>query len=341
LGAEITGVQVTSLSDEEFKAIKKALIRRGVVVIRDQESSPQEQVTFIKRFPHSKTCDKLKFCGPLALDGFDAEEWRDLKMKEVPEIQLRGYDDLVNYYGVTAKLNTGKGAKEFHSDSCHEYDTPPIITQLYCVATPGGYDHTLFIDGRLAYDRLTDAMKDKVETLFVQYKRQPSPLHESGLKADFAADLSTLGDIYGGAVANMQSGDEVKCNMQSGTAVSEVHPLVWTHPVAGTKSIISAAMWMHRIVDWNGNPWTIQESHDFIYELLKPVADQQYAHAWKPKDLVLFDNRSLMHSASSVPLKQGRRLLHQVILCGNEIPVGPAGSGVGNPVVNPNVTATR
>jgi alpha-ketoglutarate-dependent taurine dioxygenase/fatty acid desaturase len=337
LGAQITGVQVTQLNDEEFKAIKKALVRRGIVVIKDQDASPQEQVAFIKRFPHSKTCDKLKFCGPLALDGFDAQEWRDLKMKEVPEIQLRGYDELVDYYGVTAKLNTGKGAKEFHSDSCHEYDTPPIITQLYCVVSPGGYDQTLFIDGRAAYDRLSDAMKEKVESLFVQYKRQPSPLHESGLKADFDADLSTLGDIYGGAVSNVQGGDDVATE----AAVSEVHPLVWTHPVAGTKAIISAAMWMHRIVDLNGKLWTIQESHEFIYELLKPVADHQYAHNWSSKDLVLFDNRSLMHSASSVPMKQGRRLLHQVILCGNEIPVGPAGSGVGNPVVNPNVTATR
>eukprot|EP00930_Biecheleria_cincta_P048947 TRINITY_DN3419_c0_g1_i1.p1 TRINITY_DN3419_c0_g1~~TRINITY_DN3419_c0_g1_i1.p1 ORF type:complete len:795 (-),score=113.39 TRINITY_DN3419_c0_g1_i1:68-2452(-) len=333
LGAEITGVQVNDLSTQEFKSIKKVLMERGVIVIKDQNASPAEQVEFSKRFPHSKTCDKIKFCGPLALEGFDAQEWRDLKMKDVPEIQLRGYDKLVNYYGVTASLNTGKGAKEFHSDSCHEYDTPPIITQLFCVESPGGYDQTLFIDCRLAYDLLSDEEKEFAETLFVQYKRQPSPLHDSGLKADFAADLSSLGDIYGAAVANNVQEAEI--------AVSEVHPLVWTHPVTGRKAIISAAMWMHRIVDLNGKAWTPTDSHEYIYKLLKPVADVQYEHNWSSKDLVLFDNRSLMHSASAVAAKQGRRLLHQVLLCGNEVPMGPAGCGVGNPMVNPNVTAVR
>lgn len=335
LGAEVTGVQVANLSQEEFKAISKALVERGVIVIKDQEATPQEQVNFSKRFPHSKICDKMKFCGPLALDGFDAEEWRNLKMKEVPEIQLRGFDDLKDYYGVTASLNTGKGAKEFHSDSVHEYDTPPVITQLFCVATPGYDDSTLFIDCRLAYDLLSEGAKDRAETLFVQYKRVPSPLDESGLKADFGADLKTLGDIYGAAVANAQGGD------QGDDIVSEVHPLVWTHPISGRKAVISAAMWMYRIVESDGTPWTVEESHDYIYKMLKPVADRQYAHKWCPKDLVLFDNRSLMHSASSAPMKQGRRLLHQVLLCGNAVPTGPAGQGVGNPIVNPRVTSIR
>jgi len=307
-----------------------------VVVIKDQEATPQEQVEFSKRFPHSKTCDKMKFCGPLALEGFDAEEWRKYKMKDVPEIQLRGFGDLSNYYGVTGSLNTGKGAKEFHSDSIHEYDTPPIITQLSCVASPGGYDQTLFIDGRLAYDLLSDDEKDHVETLFVQYKRQPSPLHSSGLKADFGADRATLGEMYGNAVANIQSGDG-----QQSVKVSEVHPLVWTHPVTGRKAIISAAMWMHRIVESDGKAWTPQESHDFVYRLLEPVAEVQYEHNWSSKDLVLFDNRCLMHSASAVPQAQSYRLLHQVLLCGTEVPTGPAGAGVGNPVVNPNVKSTR
>lgn len=232
-------------------------------------------------------------------------------------------------------MKQSRPAKEFHSDSCHEYDTPPIITQLFCVASPGGYDQTLFIDGRLAYDRLSDAEKDYVETLFVQYKRQPSPLHESGLKADFSANLDTLGDLYGAAVANAQSGEEQE------TQVSEVHPLVWTNPATGRKAIISAAMWMHRIVESDGTLWTPEASHDFVYGLLRPVYEQRYEHCWAPHDLVLFDNRTLMHSASSVPLQQGYRLLHQILLCGTEVPTGPAGCGVGNPVVNPNVQAVR
>jgi len=328
-GAVVSGVQVSALNDAELRVVKRAWNEHGILVFRDQELEPKDQVAFNLHFPHSKTCDNMRFCGPLAKEGFDATEWRRWKLPGQPEIQLRGHGELSDHYGVSGYLDTGKGAREFHSDSLHEYDTPPVFTSLYCYATPGE-DATLFIDTAHAYDLLTEAQKERAETLFVQYKREPSTLHETGLKADFGASLDTLGKLYGSAVENAQSGE---------TVVSEVHPLVWTHPSSGRKAVVSAAMWMYRIVEADGTPWTEEASHEYVYKLLKPVYDKMYAHKWFPKDLVCFDNRRLMHSASKAP--SGFRLLHQVILCGDHIPVGPAGTGVGNPMVNPNVRSKR
>jgi hypothetical protein len=45
-------------------------------------------------------------------------------------------------------------------------------------------------------------------------------------------------------------------------------------------------------------------------------------------------------SEQKVP-KEERRVLHQIILCGDQVLNGPAGVGVGNPQVNPNVKAVR
>lgn len=195
----------------------------------------------------------------------------------------------------------------------------------------------------------------------------------SGLCADFEADASVLGELYGGAVlAAKEARKKVGKNADSGAVdvdageksdnnsfssggsgnrptvvgcpeVSEVHPLVWTHPGTGQKAIISASMWLLRIVEQDGALWSQKRSHDFLYTLLKPVVQTEYAHEWSVGDLVCFDNRSVMHSASPVEpgSSTGRRLLHQIILCGNEIPQGPAGKGVGNPTVNPNVAAVR
>mmetsp|Transcript_123769 Transcript_123769/g.309413 ORF Transcript_123769/g.309413 Transcript_123769/m.309413 type:complete len:811 (-) Transcript_123769:227-2659(-) len=328
-GAVVSGVQISSLSEDELRVIRRAWNQHGVLIFKDQDIEPEHQVAFNMKFPHSKTCDKMRFCGPLAKDGFDADEWRKWKLPAQSEIQLRGHGELKDHYGVSGFLDTGKGAREFHSDSLHEYDTPPVFTSLYCYASPGN-DETLFIDTAHAYDLLSEAEQERVDSLFVQYKREPSTLHATGLKADFGAGLDTLGKLYSSAVENAQSGE---------VAVSEVHPLVWTHPSTGRKAIVAAAMWMYRIVESDGTPWTPEESHEFVYKLLKPVYDQLYAHRWCPKDLVCFDNRRLMHSASKAP--SGFRLLHQVILCGDRVPVGPAGTGVGNPVVNPNVAAAR
>jgi len=38
---------------------------------------------------------------------------------------------------------------------------------------------------------------------------------------------------------------------------------------------------------------------------------------------------------------RAKRLLHQIILAGDQVPQGPAGRGVGNPLVNPNVKGVR
>ena len=338
-GAEIIGVKVQDLTKAEFALVKKTICEHGVVILRDQSLTPDEEVAFATRFPHSRTCDLMKYCGPLAKEGFDAKEWRKFKLPGRPEIQLRGFIDLDDHYGVSGHLETGKGALEYHTDSVHEYDTPPIFTTLHCLKSPGG-DDTLFIDGRAAYDRLGDAEKERVEGLFCQYKRVPSTLHESGLRADTKAGLDSLGAIYGKCEEKRRLREE-----EEEVQVSEVHPLVWIHPTTGRKAILSAAMWMHTIVEADGTRWTPEESHDFVYSLLAPIAtpEKTYSHKWRADDLVVFDNRTVMHSASKVGPEGpgGDRLLHQIILCGDQVPCGPVGCGVGNPVVNPNCKAVR
>jgi len=335
-GATIKGVDLGALKPAELQVIKAEYNKRGVLHFPEQQLTPEQELAFSRIFPFSRTCSQRKLCGPLAKDGFDRDTWEKFKLEGTPEIQLRGYANLVDHYGVTGKLDTVKGAREFHSDSLHEYDTPPIFTSLYCLQTPGG-DDTLFIDCVLAYDRLSDAEKAKADSLFVQYKREPTPLDPSGLRGNLNAEnLDSLGDWYASAV--QAAGDsEVK--------VSEVHPLVWTHPPTGRKAVISASMWMYRMVESDGTPWTVKDSHDYLYSLLAPVAEQKYAHMWSPGDLVCFDNRVVMHSAAATSpeakVASGDRVLHQIIQCGDQIPTGPAGQGVDNPIVNPNVTAVR
>lgn len=337
IGAVVTGVKVQGMSDDEFGVIKKALQEHCVLVIRDQELAPAEQLALAKKFPYSRTCDFDKLCGPLARKS-DRKEWCKFKLQAQPEIQVRGYGQLVDHYGIKDYfLDTGKKTLEYHVDSLHEYDTPPVITSLYCLASPGSYDATNFIDCHLAYERLSEAERERAETLFAQYKQEPWPVDPSGLKASVSGDASTLGSIYERAVEkNTQEGEGGEQ-----VEVSEVHPLVWTHPATGRKAIVSAAMWLYRLVEADGTPWTPEESHDYVYRLLKPVEQQRYSHQWTANDLVLFDNRSVMHSASPVPEKQSFRLLHQIIMCGDRAPAGPAGVGVGNPAVNPNVAAVR
>src|SRR5271154_34538 len=50
LGAEASGVDPHSLSEADFDALRRALARHGVLVMRDQQLSPAELVQFSRRF---------------------------------------------------------------------------------------------------------------------------------------------------------------------------------------------------------------------------------------------------------------------------------------------------
>ena len=50
LGAEITGVDVANLDNQEFSAIYESFNQHSVVVIRDQNITPEQHADFSRRF---------------------------------------------------------------------------------------------------------------------------------------------------------------------------------------------------------------------------------------------------------------------------------------------------
>jgi alpha-ketoglutarate-dependent 2,4-dichlorophenoxyacetate dioxygenase len=70
-------------------------------------------------------------------------------------------------------------------------------------------------------------------------------------------------------------------------------PLVRTHPVTGRKSLFLAAH-AGAIVGW-----TIPEARMFLRDLTEHATRREfvYSHAWRPYDLVMWDNRQTMHRA--------------------------------------------
>jgi alpha-ketoglutarate-dependent 2,4-dichlorophenoxyacetate dioxygenase len=70
-------------------------------------------------------------------------------------------------------------------------------------------------------------------------------------------------------------------------------PLVRTHPVTGRKSLFLAAH-AGAIVGW-----TVPEARMFLRDLTEHATQREfvYSHAWRPFDLVMWDNRTTMHRA--------------------------------------------
>ena len=66
-----------------------------------------------------------------------------------------------------------------------------------------------------------------------------------------------------------------------------------------------------------------EESRVLLDELPRHATrpDVVYEHKWRPRDLVMWDNRCLMHCASTeFDMEKERRLLHRTVLSGT-VPV--------------------
>ncbi|MEL7540134.1 MAG: TauD/TfdA family dioxygenase, partial [Pseudomonadota bacterium] len=50
VGAEITGIDIKSLTDQEFEAVHEAFADHGVIFFRDQETSENDHIAFAERF---------------------------------------------------------------------------------------------------------------------------------------------------------------------------------------------------------------------------------------------------------------------------------------------------
>jgi len=155
------------------------------------------------------------------------------------------------------------GNRLWHSDS--SFRAVPATYSLLSgrvVVDKGG--DTEFADMRAAYDALDEATKAEIEELICEHSLMFSR-GQLGF-SEFSPDESE--------------------------AMRPVRQrLVRTHPVTGRKSLFLAAH-IGGIVGW-----PVPEARAFIRDLMEHATQPQfvYAHKWRQWDLVIWDNRQVMH----------------------------------------------
>src|SRR5262252_5408606 len=157
------------------------------------------------------------------------------------------------------------GDRLWHSDSSFR-PVPAKYSLLSARVLPSWGANTEFADMRAAYDALDERTKAEVEELIGEHSLIYSR------EAIGFADLTA---------------DEI-------TAFQPVRQrLVRTHPATGRKSLFLSSH-AGAIVGW-----TIPEARMFLRELTERATAPMfvYSHAWRPHDLVIWDNRSTIHRA--------------------------------------------
>jgi len=161
-----------------------------------------------------------------------------------------------------------KGAGTYwHSDVSFR-DRPAQASLLHAKTIPPVGGDTIFADQAAAYDALSDAMKEMLAPLKAWH--------------DFAVAAQT------------QYAKPIVVEQDMDGANRALHPLVRTKPETDRKSLFVNPGFTAHIDGFNDDE--SQALLAFLYQhSIKPQF--LYRHRWSEKDLVIWDNRSLMHLA--------------------------------------------
>lgn len=166
---------------------------------------------------------------------------------------------------------------------------PPIITMTHAIELPPYGGDTAFISLGAAFDGLSPRMKAYVDGL--------TALHDLG-------KIAELRWQHGNADGALLAAEVSKGKYAS-------HPVVLTHPHTGRKGIYVSPTYTRWIEGLP--PVEAKAILDFLYvHLQKP--EFAYRHRWQTGDMMVWDNRSVMHYAALD--FADRRLMHRISVIG-------------------------
>lgn len=203
-------------------------------------------------------------------------------LPECPEIHYLSNKDR---YPDGTRYIPGAGYHTDHSNS----ETPPKATLLLAIKLPTSGGDTQYVNMAAAYDALPEVTKERIAGLTAMH------VYQSKHSARKLIGLT----------------DEAKKNIP----VAVYHPIVRTHPESGRKSIYINPI---RIDGIDGMEET--DALSLLNELLQHAIQEQfqYRHKWILGDLVMWDNRCLLHKANGdYDHETQSRYLYRVMLQGD------------------------
>jgi len=261
IGAEISGIDLAAASDAEIAAIRRIWLDHNVVFFRDQTLPPAAFLALARRFG-----SPIEYPFVKGIDGF---------AEIIPVLKLP--HERVNFGGI------------WHSDTSY-LDTPPMATMLVALDVPAYGGDTLFANMYLAYDALSDGMKqllDGLKYVASSAKADVSRTREDRIRDGARNDAKTLYEA--------------------------THPVVRTHPETGRK-----ALYVNTAHALRFDSMTEAESAPLLGYLFEHAVRPEFTcrFRWSAGALALWDNRCTLHNPVNDYHGQ-LRSMHRITLAGD------------------------
>ena len=260
MGAEIRGVDISTITDAQFLEVEDALYRHKMIYLRNQKFSHADQESFSLRFG--------EFADDAYTTGVDGH---------------RNVHPVIMEADARVDMVFGNG---WHVDSPF-MKQPPSVSMLYGVEVPPYGGDTMWANTVLAYNCLSEAMKDLVAPLKIHFSANGVV---NQLKKE--ADDKRKKDVDGGRTKGFGS---MELDMKTQSMVEgSLHPLVRTHPKSGERALYVDQTYSNGI-----EGLTTDESAGLLSFLKEHVTQPAFTCRlrWEQDTFVLWDNRGCCHHA--------------------------------------------
>jgi taurine dioxygenase len=211
---------------------------------------------------------------------------QQIKKFTLPQYPLVGYNSTKDLPIVNGKLQVR--GENYHTDHSNEIE-PPKATSLIAVEIPSFGGDTQFVDTRKAFDDLSNELKQKIIRL------KSLHVHQSSRSPRSFAKLSA---------------DEIV------KIPKTIQPLVVQHPDNKRAALYLNTGRMEGIEGMEED-----EAYKLIEELYSHATQPkyEYRHKWRVGDMVIWDNRAVMHQANADYDPNEYRYLYRVMLKGSAL----------------------
>jgi taurine dioxygenase len=277
LGADIEGIDLAQLDEASFGEIERAWAAHLVLRFRDQSLTDVDLMRFGR---HLGELDRVP------IKAANVAMTDDPRLSIAPE--AREYVTVISNVKIDGKAIGGLGNYEsrWHTDMSYN-PQPPAASALYGIEVPPSGGNTSFCNMYLAYETLDAEVKRRI----------------AGLSCIHDASRNSVGELRRGFA---ETADPTQ-------TVGAKHPLVRTHPVTGRQ-----CLFLGRRRNAYIPGLALEDSEALLDRLWEHATEPRFSwtQVWRKGDLVVWDNRCVMHRRDAFD-DSLQRVMHRIQICGD------------------------
>ena len=265
------------LDGAKFRELHELWMKHPLLLFRNQQITDAQQIAFAKRFG--------------ALEIHPAKEHRSSLHPEI--YRVSNVDEAGNILpSASAGAKYMSLTRLWHSDSSFR-EVPSNGSILHGLEVVKGAGQTLFCNLGDVYETLDEAMKKRIAGLRVVHSHENILGFVDGLKEIAGQKYEHLPPVS--------------------------HPIVRRHPVTGRLSLFISPHTMEGIEGWMETEAKRAEGRALLDELTGFAIQDRFVHRheWQKDDVIMWDNRCLMHAVMPYDAAQVRRIMHRTTIVGD------------------------